>query len=433
MRVIILGGGLTGLSAAYHLEQLGFYNYKLFEKENAVGGLCRSVYQDGFTFDYTGHLLHCNDSYFEQFLQSVGFHHFNQILRSSWIYSHDRYTKYPFQSNLRGLPWSTIIDCIIGYIRRPRTTQTPQSFYAWAEQQFGSGINNHFFSTYQEKIFAYNIHKISASWTGRFVPQTTLAQLVHGALFNSAQKAGYNAQFLYPKNKGINFLVEQLSQRIVNKPNTNFTVQTIDLKNKHVQFTNGHCEKFDQLISTLPLKAALGLLKERSSTNLKVCSPKLLCNSVINFNLGVSRENLSEKHWVYFPEQKYPFYRIGFSSNFSDAMAPKGHSSLYGEFSYLKKDPTVLQHLLNSSLALTKKLLAIQQTEIVTQKIIDIPYAYVLYTPWRDRYLPKIIMQLRDNSMYSTGRYGAWKYSSMQEAMLDGKDVADAIIKKQLG
>ena len=65
-KIVIAGAGLTGLSTAYHLEKNKFDDFEIYEKENEVGGLCRSVKQDGFTFDYTGHLLHINDIYFEK-------------------------------------------------------------------------------------------------------------------------------------------------------------------------------------------------------------------------------------------------------------------------------------------------------------------------------------------------------------------------------
>ena len=59
-KVVIIGGGLAGLSAGYHLlEQEPI----LFEKESVVGGLCRSFTQDGFTFDCTGHLIHLKNPY----------------------------------------------------------------------------------------------------------------------------------------------------------------------------------------------------------------------------------------------------------------------------------------------------------------------------------------------------------------------------------
>ena len=53
--ILIVGAGLAGLSTAYHLRGVP---YKILEREREVGGLCRSYVKDGFTFDYTGHLLH---------------------------------------------------------------------------------------------------------------------------------------------------------------------------------------------------------------------------------------------------------------------------------------------------------------------------------------------------------------------------------------
>ncbi len=154
--IVIIGAGLTGLSTAYHLEKLGFTDYKLFEKEAEVGGLCRSVYQDGFTFDYTGHLLHINDNYFKEFITNiVGFEHFNTINRRSFIYSQDVYTHFPFQVNLYGLPPRTIAECIEGFIERPRKKSAPKDFKNWVLTNFGKGIAEHFFYPYQEKIFSY--------------------------------------------------------------------------------------------------------------------------------------------------------------------------------------------------------------------------------------------------------------------------------------
>src|SRR5207237_6069331 len=59
-RIVIISGALAGLSAAYHLRE---HEPAVFEKETAVGGLCRSFTQDGFTFDCTGHLVHLRNQY----------------------------------------------------------------------------------------------------------------------------------------------------------------------------------------------------------------------------------------------------------------------------------------------------------------------------------------------------------------------------------
>lgn len=428
--IVILGAGLTGLSTAYHLEREGFYDYALFEKDATVGGLCRSVEQDGFTFDYTGHLMHISDSYFRSFIEErIGFTYFNEIIRRSFIYSQDIYTRYPYQMNLYGLPVETIAYCIEEFIKRPRSKKVPTSFYAWVIHNFGKGFGEYFFYPYQEKIFSYDVKKLTASWTGRFVPQTNLSTLLKGAVGDAIdQEVGYNAHFFYPKQGGIFFWIDKLYRSLHKPAYTNYQASRIDLNNKIVHFTNGHQESFKQIITTMPLDVLLSIIQERSTTTLRRAQKHLLCNSVINFNMGITRSDLSTKHWIYYPEKKYPFYRIGFYHNFSQNLVPAGCSSFYGEFSYLKKSYKEITELLAIAQTAAKKFLGIQQEEIATEKIITIPHAYVIFNRWRDKNLPKLLSALEDEGIMSIGRYGGWKYASMQEGFLDGKNIVDKLI-----
>lgn len=428
-KVVIIGAGLTGLSAAYHLEQRGFTDYKLFEKESDVGGLCRSVYQDGFTFDYTGHLLHASDDYFRELLGNVvGLNNFNSIVRRSYIYSHDTYTNYPYQVNLFGLPTEVIVDCIQGYAERPYTTKKPKNFYEWAHVNFGAGIAKHFFYPYQSKIFAYDLKQISTSWMGRFVPNTSLKQMIEGAIkAPEAQSIGYNANFYYPKHGGIQFWIEQLAHAVSQEMYTEFTVTHINVKEKYVDFANGHREYYETLITSMPLDIMLKNLKDAPDTNFQKAADKLDCNSVINLNWGFNRPDISEKHWIYFPEDQYPFYRIGFPHNFAEGMAPQGCSSLYAEFAHVKKSARYVQQKLQATRDQIKKVFKVSNNEIATEAVLNISHAYVLYTPWREKNLAKLHKRLQEHDIHSVGRYGEWKYSSMQEAVLDGKKVAEQV------
>ena len=429
-KIVIIGAGPTGLSAAYHLERKGFHDYALFEKETTTGGLCRSVQHEGFTFDYTGHLLHINDSYVRNFIEHiVGFQHFNTITRRSFVYSQDTYTRYPYQVNLFGLPIETIIECIEGFVQRPKRKKKISTFPDWVLHNFGSGFAKYFFLSYQKKIFAYDLDKITESWTGRFVPATSLKEIIKGALTDAQEASiGYNAQFFYPKQGGISFWVDKLANTLINPIYTTFQVESIDIKDKVIKFSNGHLESYEQLITTMPLDILLNIIKEPSSSHFKRASSKLLCNKVVNFNLGISRPNFSDKHWIYYPEEKYPFYRVGFNNNFSDSMTPVGCSSLYGEFAYLKESPTTVAQMLKHSLRETKKVLKITEHDIVTEKIIHIDHAYVIYDFWREQHLAKIHERLAQYNIYSVGRFGEWKYSSMQEAILDGKKIVDTLM-----
>jgi len=432
-RVVILGAGLTGLSSAYHFEKNNFFDYKLFEANSTVGGLCSSVHHAGFTFDYTGHLLHINDSYFKDFLEDVTeLDRFNKIQRNSYVYSHNTYTTYPFQMNLYGLPIDVIVECIEGFLKRKQSLRSPQNLYDWVVKHFGAGIGKYFLFPYNEKILSYDIKKVHPSWTGRFVPSTTLKDILYGALERKKSTAGYNSSFYYPYKGGIQFLPNAIEKKIKNTIHTHHRAQKIDTRKKVIIFENGHVEPYETLITTAPLDTLLSMVYE-TKTTFKRALPHLQCNSVMNFNIGVNKEDLTNKHWIYFPEKRYPFYRLGFWSSFSPHMTPQGCSSLYGEVSYLpqKKMRKSLEAIKQQAIENTLHLLGLTREHVVAQKTLHLKHAYVIYTAWRHKNLKKLHLELVENTIHSIGRFGEWKYSSMQEAVLDGKDVAGKILSNK--
>ncbi|MBW2182452.1 MAG: NAD(P)-binding protein, partial [Deltaproteobacteria bacterium] len=109
--ILIIGAGLAGLSTAYHL---GKEEYEIYEKENEAGGLCRSFKKDGFTFDYTGHLLHLRNEYTKKLIEKLLPGKIKPHTRCASIYSKGVFTSYPFQANLHGLPKEVIEECSIG-------------------------------------------------------------------------------------------------------------------------------------------------------------------------------------------------------------------------------------------------------------------------------------------------------------------------------
>src|SRR6185295_15669327 len=115
--ILILGGGLAGLSTAYHLRKNDpKLRVLVLEKKERAGGLAGSIEQNGFTFDHTGHLLHLHDAYGKQFILDLLQDNVHVLNRSSWIFSHNTYTRYPFQANTYGLPPKVIEECVTGFL-----------------------------------------------------------------------------------------------------------------------------------------------------------------------------------------------------------------------------------------------------------------------------------------------------------------------------
>ena len=99
--------------AAYHL---GREADALLEASERVGGWCRSMEDNGFTFDYAGHIMFSNDPYVHELYEMLLGDNVHWQDREAWIYSKDVYTRYPFQGALYGLPPEVIKECIVGAI-----------------------------------------------------------------------------------------------------------------------------------------------------------------------------------------------------------------------------------------------------------------------------------------------------------------------------
>ncbi len=227
----------------------------------------------------------------------------------------------------------------------------------------------------------------------------------------------------------------------------NTDVTKIDLKNRSVLFRDSNSKSsgkiyFDTLVSSMPLKELVLKVIKNVPAGVRKAAEGLKYNSVLNVNLGVNRRNISDKHWIYFPEDKYVFYRAGFLMNFSDELAPDGASSIYTEIAYKpdaykpiaykpgdrKKVLTNRQKLLRSVIRDLKKAGILRDRDkLLTTEILDVEYAYVIYDRNYDKNVGIIKDYLLKNGVYVIGRYGRWEYSAMEDAILEGKDAANAV------
>jgi len=418
--VVVLGGGLTGLSTALALQDAGI-DYRLYEREDHAGGLATTVVEQDFRFDRTGHLLHVHDQDRAKRILSWLDEEPLLVRRRSAIFSNRVYTRYPFQANFHGLPPNVAYRCLLDFIAAQFAAppKAPGDFEQYCRIHFGAAVSEIFMLPYNSKLWGVAPRDISIDWCERFVPLPNLADVIAGAVGHDPPELGYNVRAYYPRH-GIGELSNGMARRLSNATWAH-PPRTIDVRSREIAFDSGSVS-YDLLVSTIPLTTLLELISDLPE-EVSDARGQLRCSRLYYLDVALKRRPLRSEHWIYVPEARYPFYRVGSYSTFCEDMAPDGEGSLYVEL--VDRNPPNLNHLVPAVLDhLIEMGMIAGRDDMRFVRLRRIDHAYVIYDRKRTHALQVIRRFLEQGSIRSTGRYGGWNYSSMDDAIGFGDQAA---------
>ena len=419
--IVILGGGLAGLSAAYHGGGV------VFEGHDDIGGNCASPVVKGYVLDLGIHVLHTQNQDILTLLQKkLKVPLFDQA-RRAWIFSHGAKTRYPFQANLFGLPIPLVKKCLLSFIhtycrRQGQPDPTCANYEEWIREAFGNGIADTFMIPYSEKFWTVHPRELTTEWLGERIPMPDIEDVVEGALTSSDKGFGPNVTFKYPREGGIAALPRAFAGSGIDVRCSHKAV-AIDTKNKQVTFANGTRCRYKVLISTIPLPELVTLTESPAAIGEQAA--RLRHNSILCVNIGVKREHINPEHWIYYPEREFSFFRISFPHNFSSSLVPAGRSSICAEIAYSANAPvdkgTIGEQVVEELIAadIIKK-----NDPIDLIDCRDVPYGYVIFDKDRPRAVDTLKEHFAALDIISAGRYGSWEYQWMDDAILDGQKAA---------
>jgi len=416
----ILGAGLAGLSAAYHLDG----EHLILERDRDVGGLCKSVNIGGYVFDYAPHILFTRDAYirtlFEGLLKGNLFRH----TREAYIYLGGAYVRYPFEANLNTLPEEIIQECIDGVMNR-KTTE-PTNFEEWIYTTFGDGIARHYMVPYNRKIWKYDLSRMNIDWIRGRVPSPSVEEMKKGAAGTLRKDYGPNAEFMYPKHGGIGAFANQLSRgldvslssEVVEVRPSGTEVRVKYMKEGKIRETSS-----DKIISSIPLPDLVGILHDPPEDVSKAAG-SLAYNSLVCVNIGVKMPDIIDKHWLYFPEEEFVFNRMSFPMNFSEHTTPRGRSSILVEVTHRETsvDPEGIRERVIEDLRKTEIITDGDEIEVCDTSAFK--YAYVIYDLDHEKNVGIIHEYLERSNIVPVGRFGEWEYFNMDKALLSGRNAA---------
>jgi protoporphyrinogen oxidase len=412
-RFLIIGAGISGLAFANYLDDA---DYLILERDAEIGGWCKTVEQDGFVWDYSGHFFHFRYPEIEAMLRArMAPDEVVTVARCSKILYGGVWIDFPFQKNIHQLPHAEFLECLHDLYFRDtfKHDSSASSFKGMLYEKFGKGIAEKFLIPYNEKLYACDLDKLDREAMGRFFPHADLADIIRN--MRAADNSSYNATFTYPRHGAIMY-VKALAQVVpAERLLLNTGLAKIDLRRRVATTTDGQTIQFEHLISSAPFD------KLTRIAGLQADEEVFTYNKVLVFNLGFDRKGPTEPHWVYFPQRDVSFYRVGFYDNI---LRTDERMSLYVELGYPRDATPDAEAMLPRVLADLERTGIITDHKLIAYHSVVMDPAYVHITQSSRAQFAELSGVLALGGVHSIGRYGGWTYCSIEDNIVEARDLA---------
>lgn len=416
---VILGAGIAGISAAYHLKQKG-ENSVIFEKDNDWGGLCGFFEIDGFRFDRFVHFTFAKDEKIaELFAKSSPLYAHPPV---SYNYWRGCWLKHPAQNNLAPLPIEEKVKIIDSFVNRPRKDVAEISDYAeWLRVQYGDYFAENFPFAYTRKYWGVEAKQLETKWVGNRLHVSPLPEVLRGA-FAEQQENFYYTKFMnYPKKGGFRSIMNECRKGLDIRLNKKAV--RIDTAAKQVEFADGTVENYDNLISSLPLPEIIKMISDVPE-NVQNAAKQLRWTCGYQVSLGFNRPDVAKYLWFYIYDEDVPPARVYSPNLKSPDNAPEGCSSLQAEIFFANGAKVVDKNIiLQKTVEKLKEICQFNNSDVVVKDIRFEPYANIIFTPkiYESR---KVVREwLQAQGIKTIGRFGEWDYLWSHQAFESGMKV----------
>lgn len=417
--IAILGGGISGISAGYHLQEKGFES-AVFEKRNTWGGLCDNfTIGDGFRFDYFVHLSFAKDKYVQKLFGKSTEFYTHKPLSSNYYKGY--WLKHPAQNNLAPLSAKEKTTIILDFINKP-IIEKPNNYKEWLLAQFGEYFTNNFPDVYTKKYWTVNAEDLTTDWLGNRFSLPPLEKLLHGAFEEQQENFYYTQEMRYPTKGGYKSFLNGMALKT--NIQTNKNVSLIDLKSKRIDFADNKFVHYNHLVSSLPLPELVKRIKDVPK-NILEASEKLLCTSGQLVSLGFNKPDVQKELWFYIYDEEILPSRAYSPSLKSPENAPDGKSSLQFETYFSSFSPkklsggSLIEHVIEKGEKM--KLWAANDIEATDYR--EVKYANVVFDFERKKNVAIIHNFLDQNNIKYIGRFGEWDYLWSDQSLLSGKNL----------
>jgi len=415
--ILVLGGGVSGISAAYHARQAG-REAVIFEARERYGGLLDHFHKEGYRFDNAVHFAFSKNEAYSEVLKKA------DLLThrpEPYNYEQGRWLKHPVQNNLFPLPVEEKVEAIKGFIERPAQTEDPD-YRQWLYEQFGKVIADRFPVRYTDKYWTVPPEKLSTIWIGNRLYRPSLDEVLYGAMTDSTPQTYYLPEMFYPRRGGFRAILDQLVKGLDLR--TGKEAVRIDPSRRFVECRDGTREYYEYLISSVPLPE-MGEMVEGAPEAVKEAASGLWATSIALVSIGLKVPEAGDHLWFYVYDRSILPARVHAPYRKSPDNVPEGCSSLQFETYFSRYKPLELSEetLVDHVAGAAEKMGLLDRTDIAVTDCRILPYANVVFERGMSAKRRVVLDFLTEQGILPVGRFGEWDYLWSDQSYLSGKKV----------
>jgi protoporphyrinogen oxidase len=452
--VVIIGAGPAGLTAAYMLTKRGVASTVL-EADDVVGGISRTAVRDGWRFDIGGHRFFTKVQPVEDlWFEILGPSDFLQRPRISRIHYRGKLYDYPIKplNALKNLGPVEAVLCGCSYLwARVRPPKHQDTLEGYVVANYGWRLYNHFFKTYNEKVWGVSASEIAADWGAQRIKGMSLWAAVwepiRAKLFGRRDKGkqvtSLIEQFNYPKY-GPGMMWERCTE-LVQEKGTKVVFDSLVTRIEHADgratavtaVTDGAPTRYDctDVISSMPISALLRAMDPPPPADVVAAADALRYRDFMTVALVVPEEFGFPDTWIYIHDPDVEVGRIQNFASWSPYLVKDGRTCLGLEFFVQEGDEMWTKpdaDLVAQATREAAHLGLVDASRVEAGYVVRMPKAYPFYDweykanvatlrAWLEEHTPNV---------HPVGRNGMHRYNnqdhSMYTAMLSVENIFGA-------
>ncbi len=438
--IVVLGGGVAGLSAAHYLSRDG-HRVTVVEKAPRIGGLCASFESHGFTLDYGPHKMYSVVPGVLDELRAIMGDELLEHKKRNRIRLLGRYLSYPLslgnllpllgpvRSVKLGLDYAASM--AVGVVDgKPSLT-----YEDYVVRRFGRAVYELVFEPLAWKVWG-DPKQLAAELAAARIPSGGATELILRLLKLKDNTPDVDAPYFYYPKKGFGAFPGKLAANVTAASGRILTgASVVGVERDGSKVTGLRVEQgsehellpCDLLISSIPIHTVSDLLGVGDAA----ADASLRSRQLLLVYLVIEEERVLEDHWIFFPEREFPFSRLFEQKAMNPELGPKGKTVLCCDLTCDLDDDLWK----SSDEDLAKRCLrAVESVGVTTEDRLSASFVkrfrdfYPVYSiDYRERLAERYASLRVVDNLIPTGRLGMFNYSNSDHCLDMGRFIAQGV------